>query len=47
LVDALPASLADGSFRSLVDGRAHDFSALADAIWKEKDELILERVRIT
>ena len=44
LVDALPASLADGSFRAMVDARAEDFAPLAVAIESEQDELILERV---
>jgi len=43
-VNALPASLADASFRSLVDSRAAEFAPLKAAIEREQDEAILERV---
>ena len=44
LVEALPAALAECSFRSMVDARAVEFAPLEGAIRVEQDEALLERV---
>ena len=44
LVEGLPAALAEGSFRRLVDARAADFAPLEAAIRAERDEALLERI---